>query len=562
MMTDVVHTLFNDGKMVQPVVPASCLWQLLTDHAHNQPTKPALIEIDSETNQTQLLTYQQLWELVGQCANYLWERWGVSAGSSLSFCYDNRLEVVLLNLSAGILGATTVPLDARRDVVSRMGYKTDLTHSRVLFTHPGDAHWQAKIQQLQQLAPNLSILTFDNQHTLLDEIAPYPTEPQFAPLDHLQAIQITLFTSGTTADPKGAQLTSQNLLLNAHAISQWLHIQPHDRFAAILPLHHINSTVFSLAILLQGATLVLFSEPPRQQFWQQMAEQQITLTSIVQKMLFQLMELEDEYEKVRSQLCLSRIQIGSDFVDAGTAEQFITRYAIPLQQGYGLTEVAFRATGMPIDLDWHDYLTLIRQNSIGTALSGAEVTILDPSGNALPPHQTGEICIRGPIVMHSYLQNPDATAQAFAGGWFHSGDLGWYEWFKGRRFFFYHSRQKEIIKKGAAMISPAAIDKAIRLAYPELSEAFAFGYPDPNWGEEIGLVVLFRSDVPDWRRVELLQQIVRQGKGEQIANLPKFEAPSWVIDWEKEHPQLDLPRTSTLKIQRARLREMAIEKQS
>lgn len=556
-----VHTFVKNGTVVSLNPPVGSVWQMLCTHADKQSTQTAIIAVDTLSEEIQLLTYQELLHLVIRCANYLYSKHHVRKGTHFGFAYDNRVEVLLLSLAGALLGATSVPLDSRRDVVDRMKYKLALTGARVFLTHSrgsGRDAWSKKIRQLRAQFPAIAVVEFSDDYSLLDELTKYETDPIFPVVKSSEQVHVTLFTSGTTADPKGAQLTSANLLFNAHAIQQWLRMTQSDRFAAILPLHHINSTTFSLATLLASGTLVLFSEPPKERFWHFMSQYQITITSIVQRIVYDLLELPEAFESVRGHLALSRIQLGSDVVNPVAAEQFIEKFGVALHQGYGLTETSLRATGVPMGLTREEYLMLVRRNSIGTCLEGANVTVLNEEGHEAREGETGEICIRGPIVMKGYLKNARATETAFAGGWFHTGDVGWYETIFNHRFFFYHSRAKEIIKKGGAMLSPAAIDRTMRRKYSELSDAVSFGFPDRDWGETVWMAVTFKDNIESHRRTEIISEMVELGQKELIPGLPKFEAPVRILDWEIEFPEQPLPRTSTMKVQRARLKEIVV----
>jgi acyl-CoA synthetase (AMP-forming)/AMP-acid ligase II len=202
----------------QPRPSAASLWQLLSDHAAHQPDKPAVTSVDVLTGAVHTLNYAQLRDAVVRCANELYERHGVRAGSYFAFAYDNRIEVLVLELAGGLLGATAVPLDARRDVVERMQYKLGLTGASVMFTHPagsGEAPWREKVAGLRARLPTLPLVAFEHGSSLLDEIAGRDAAPAFEPVRDLERVLITLFTSGTTADPKGVQLTAANLLHNA-----------------------------------------------------------------------------------------------------------------------------------------------------------------------------------------------------------------------------------------------------------------------------------------------------------------------------------------------------------
>jgi acyl-CoA synthetase (AMP-forming)/AMP-acid ligase II len=326
-------------------------------------------------------------------------------------------------------------------------------------------------------------------------------------------------------------------------VRRWLRIGRDDRFGAILPLHHINSTVFALATLLAGGTLVLLSEPPKDRFWRLIVRHKITLTSIVQRCSTNCSTCRSRPARPDAQPHPDRLGRGRPARSRAAVEGT----GVPLYQGYGLTETAFRVSGVPMDLPWEDYLALVRRNTIGAALDNVEIAVRTDAGEA-GPGEKGEIFVRGPIVMQGYLQNPEATAETLVDGWLRTRELGWYEELFGRRFFFYHSRLKDIIKKGGALLSPAAIDRAVRARFPELAEACAFGYPSREWGEEIWMVVIFRENVPPARRAEILEAIVADGQAERIPGLPKFEAPARVLDWRVHFPGEELPRTSTLKV--------------
>ena len=109
-----------------------------------------------------------------------------------------------------------------------------------------------------------------------------------------------------------------------------------------------------------------------------------------------------------------------------------------------------------------------------------------------------------------------------------------------------------------AMLSPDAIDRAVRKRFPELEDAFSFGYPDKAWGEDVWIVVTFKDNVKAHRRVEIIKEIVEFGEQELIPGLPKFEAPTRVLDWEVEFPGQSIPRASTMKVQRTRQKELVI----
>jgi long-chain acyl-CoA synthetase len=240
---------------------------------------------------------------------------------------------------------------------------------------------------------------------------------------------------------------------------------------------------------------------------------------------------------------VSRIQLGSAPVQAPVVLKFYEQYKIPLLQGYGSTETSLRCTGVPHGLTEEDYLKLVESNTIGTEMRYNNVSVLDQKCRELDEGVPGEICIRGPNVTRGYIDNPEQTKTAFRGGWYHSGDLGYWKEVCGRRLFFIKGRLKEIIIKGGVNISPVALEGTIAEVFPEIEQCFVIGFPHERFGEEIGLLVNMKNG-----NLSKLKKTIRtQG----ISGLLPYECPKAIIpvDYEK------LPKTSTGKIQRLKLKE-------
>ena len=348
--------------------------------------------------------------------------------------------------------------------------------------------------------------------------------------------------------PKGARLTSRSLWANAAQIVDWLKITEQDRFHILLPLHHINSTTFSLATMLAGGTIVLSPRYSRSRFWRTMAEHRATLASIVPTIAYDLLAEEEAFTARRDDLQqVSRIQLGSAPVQVSVVMEFWAKYRIPLIQGYGSTETSLRCAGVPYGLTENEYLATARSNSIGTEMRYCNVAILDQECAEVPEGEAGEICIRGPIIMQGYLNDAESSTRAFRGGWFHSGDLGCWQRVNGRRHFFIKGRLKEIIIKGGVNVSPLAVENAILSAFPALDSCYAVGIPDRRYGEEIGVLVAGTAT-----GVDALRQAI---KTRDIPRLQAYECPSVCLSVSRE----DMPMTSTGKIQRVKARELHAE---
>jgi acyl-CoA synthetase (AMP-forming)/AMP-acid ligase II len=180
---------------------------------------------------------------------------------------------------------------------------------------------------------------------------------------------------------------------------------------------------------------------------------------------------------------------------------------------------------------------LSHAGAVGTPVVNIQVAIMDSDGTLLPPGERGEIVYRGPHTMTGYLDNPEATAAAFAHGWFHSGDVGHID---THGILWFSDRYKDVIKTGGENVASIEVEKAIYAADPNVAEAAVIGLPHDRWGEAITAVVVARPGT----------EIDRPGLIDAVKRLiDPYKAPKSVLVVDA------LPRTSTGKIQKNVVRE-------
>jgi hypothetical protein len=262
-------------------------------------------------------------------------------------------------------------------------------------------------------------------------------------------------------------------------------------------------------------------------------ETNATLTSVVPTIIH------DQLEIRPLETNLTRIQIGSAPVLPQEAEAFVRKTNVPLIQGYGQTETALRSTGVTWNPEFpisDEYWQNVRSNTIGEEMKWTNVTVLTKDGKEATEGQEGEICIRGPIIMKGYLNNPVETKETFAHGWFHSGDAGYWKTSDSRKQFFLVGRIKEIIIKGGVNVSPLAVEHKINRTIPEIDHVYVIGVPDVRFGEEIGAVIV-------WKKKP-------ETTPERIEGLSSFETPKLWFSISAS----DLPMTTTGKVQRVKLK--------
>ena len=519
--------------------------ELLKHWTNQNPEKLALV-FDSYSDVKPLeWSYGKLVELVQQTQAYLLD---ACKDKSIAFCFSNTPEVILINFACWSCGKVSIPLDSTRDTTERKIYKIQQSKSSVLFTR-SDLVTKKENTIIQSAIPEIKIVEVADVDTFLGLVT-----LRQAQSDKVQDVILSssketpaliLYTSGTTALPKGAVLTWNSILANAESIADWLKFTTDDRWLVVMPLHHINSTTFATTTLLRGGTIVLVPAYSKSKFWPTLAQHQVTGTSIVPTIAFDQLSEITTFTKHAYQLTqMTRIQIGSAPVQPTTVKQFVDTFKIKLCQGYGQTETSLRSTGVPMDLSEEEYQTIVQSNSVGTELAFTNVTILNEDGSEAKANEVGEICVRGPIIMQEYLANAEATAAAFQFDWFHSGDVGYWQEHFGRRYFYLKGRSKEIIKRGGVLISPLAIENALLQHYSELKQIYVIGYPDARMGEEIGFVAISDDS-------SIAQRILADAKDHKITQLKEYELPKagqMITDAQ-------LPLTSTGKVQRVEIKK-------
>ena len=498
------------------------LYAHISELAKKQPNRAALFSCGPDGSTQKQYTYKELKEHIERIASWLRNDLGLGKGEVVGIAMPNSVDLLMISWAAWAMGIITVPLDIKGDTLPQYLYKLKLTQTKVLIAEQG-------------IFGDKDIKAVKKAVAIVE-----PTIPKKAKdvswMPDLSHTALYLFTSGTTAAPKGAELSLENLVANAEGIVDWLEIKSTDRFLALLPLYHINSTTFCLSVLVSGGSIVV---PPRysnSQFWQQLAQTKSTFTSIVPTICFDQLSQEKEFKKWEKKLAINRIQIGSAPVVVGDVQQFLKQFSIPLYQGYGQTETALRVTGVPMNLPKNIYEELVEENSIGKEMKYAEIKIM--------AEPEGEIAVKGPIVMKGYLYNEKANKDAFLDGYFLTGDIGYAKTIQGTKYFFLKGRSKEIIIKGGVNLSPVAIESKLKKLNADIDQVYVIGVPDKRYGEEIAAVICWKNKN---KAAELRYQLINP----QEIIMP-IEIPQYIITL----PEKDLPMTSTGKVQRAVLKDM------
>ncbi len=309
------------------------------------------------------------------------------------------------------------------------------------------------------------------------------------------AVAWLLFTSGTTAAPKGAMLTHASILAAVAASTAARPVEPDDVYLFPFPLCHVAgyNVVHRHA---NGRPVVLVDRFEPASFCAAVAAEGVTSTSLAATMLASLLDHVAAEPAALDQLATLRsIAYGA----APMAPELLRRadrvLGVDLAQGYGMTELSGNAVFLDAEahrrgLAGEDHLL----RAAGRPAPGVEVRVADPDDDRpLPAGEVGEILVRAPQVMAGYLDDPAATAAALRGGWLHTGDLGRLD---DEGLLHVVDRSKDVIITGGENVSSLEVEDVL-LGAPGVSRVAVVGVPDPTWGENVCAVVVPGPDGVD-----------------------------------------------------------------
>lgn len=459
-------------------------------------------------------TYAQFRTLVTRTAN-LFLGLGVGKGDAVAVHLRNCPELLMCMFGLTEIGAVMVPLHPRStreecaDIVARvhaqvvvcepdgLGSYAVETGGEALpanVTHQGSATPRVVLARSEELVPGTIAFETarDAQPAYLRDVVPLTS-------DDVAGI---VFTSGTTARPKGVVLTHANLLFSGVFVDWQASLTEQDRLLTTMPACHVNFQLNALMpVLTAAATLVMVERYSASTFWKQVCQYEATVVqSIAMMVRTQLLQPEADWERENS---VREVLYYLPITDEEKA-RFEERFGARILNSYGTSETL---VGVLTDPPRGER----RWPSVGRVGLGYEARVVDDDGREVPSGTVGEIQVRGVpgrTLMKEYFQDPAATAAAIdADGWLHTGDLGYVD---AEGWFFFVERRTHLIKRAGESVSPAEVE-AVLVRHPGVGEAAVIGVPDPIHDEAVKAfvvpapgVTLTEQDVQDHCRARLM----------------------------------------------------------
>jgi long-chain acyl-CoA synthetase len=529
--------------MIQHDATTLNLAQILDHHVRLRPDQEAIVS--GETR----LTYRQFNALSNRVANGL-ASLGVGRGDKVALSCPNLPYFPVVYFGALKVGAAVVALNVLLKP-REIAYHLNDSDARALFVFEGTP--ELPMAEMAKAgfddAPNcehLIVMTknpaapspVDGARTLGQLIAAGPETFENCPT-RPDETAVILYTSGTTGQPKGAELTHLNVLMNTVA-SREISLAVSDTSVGArnvtlitLPLFHATGQICQMTTnLYGGGTVVLLPRFEPGAVIETMKRERVNVWTGVPTMYWALLRHVEanriDISDIRANLRVTTS--GGAAMPVEVMREFSEVFGVRVLEGYGLSEVSPLAT-------FNHFERESKPGTVGQPIFGVEVRCVDDDDKPVPVGTPGEVVIRGHNVMKGYYKRPDATAEAIRGGWFHTGDIGVLD---ADGYLSIVDRKKDMVLRGGMNVYPRELEEVL-MTHPAVSLVAVIGVPDEKMGEEVKACVVVKpgADVTEEEIAAWCKQ-----------NMAAYKYPRYVQFYES------LPISATGKILKRELREM------
>jgi fatty-acyl-CoA synthase len=501
-------------------------------HAATQPTKEAVVEYGATG--VRRLTWEELDGTINRVGHALVDR-GVGGGERVAVMLPNGLEFLIAQQALARIGATAV----------QIGYRLKAGEIAYIL---GNATPKATIIHGEYLAPMIEARALAaSTSPLLVVHAPGDLPPGVDDWDRaLAAVSpdlpprvvggdgggVIVYTSGTTGKPKGAARSWRQTGLDSVAdMILQCGMRGDDRHLVVCPLYHSAAPAFVAIMMSLGATIVLQNHFEPEATLDLIARERITCSMMVPTMLVRMCALPAEVRAKYDTHSLRWIMSGAAPLATETARVVEAQLGPVLWNFYGSTETGLVTLAGPGEHTAHP-------GTIGRAMRGNEIRLLDDTGHDVPVGTIGELYARNSTLISGYHGNAEATSAASRDGFFSVGDLGRVD---ADGFYYLESRKHDMVISGGVNIYPREIEDHLH-THPGILEAAVVGVPDPEWGETLRAFVVLREgyrvtaeEVIDYCRRELAD-FKRPRKVVFVRELPRNPTGKVLKRELREHP--------------------------
>jgi fatty-acyl-CoA synthase len=499
-------------------------------HAAAHPDKEALVEYGASG--VRRLTWGEFDATINRLANALAER-GVRGGGRVALMLPNGSEYLIAQQALARLGATAVqigyrlkPAEIAYILANAEPVATIVAGEYLAGMH--EARAQAKLTGPVIVVGAAAFATGDSDwaHALA---AASPEVPRTTKTG--DGGGVIVYTSGTTGKPKGANRSWKKTGFESVAeMILEVGMTADDRHLVVCPLYHSAAPAFVAIMMALGATVVLMNHFDPEGSLDIIQRERVTCSLMVPTMLIRIANLPAETIAKHDTSSLRWVMSGAAPLTTEAARRFMNAFGRKLWNFYGATETGLVTLAGPAD-------HVDRPGTIGRALRGNTIRLLDDSGREVERGQVGELYARNATLMSGYHNNHEATSSAQREGFYSVGDMGRVD---DQGFYYLESRKHDMVISGGVNIYPREIEDHLH-THPAILEAAVIGVPDPEWGETLHAFIVRRGEHPitDTEVIEFCRQ-----------GLADYKRPRKVTFLE------ELPRNPTGKILKRELREL------
>ncbi len=512
--------------------------ETLLDSFQERGEKTAIISKGPE------ISYEDLYQKSKNIAKSL-EKLGVERGDHIAVWMPNNRYFHQVFFSITSLGAVMVPINTRYKPHELKYILNDSDAKGLIMVDEFlDIDYVEMVEKVRDDVPDLEFVATTgvkpdlNIKTMtMDDLREHGSDREDpTPEIDNDDTALILYTSGTTGQPKGVELTHENILLDAKITGDVMEVAPDDRYYVPLPLFHSFGLVLgTLTPIYFGSSVVLQEVFDPEEGLRLIEKHGCTMNFGVPAMF--ISELEELEKSEYDTSSLRSGMMGGAPCPIEVVKDTIDEMGCDVCIGYGITE-----TSPLITLTRFDDPPEIRAESVGRPLPGVDVKIVDDEWEELPPGEIGEIAVRGFNVMKKYYNKPEKTDEVLdEEGWYYTGDLGKLD---EDGYVYVTGRKKDMIISGGFNVYPREVEEFF-YTHPKIKTCGVVGVDDSDMGEVVALVAIPKE------KEELKPEELKEFAEDEIAN---FKVPRYVeiVD--------ELPMTSSGKIQKFKLRERLNEK--
>ena len=400
---------------------------------------------------------------------------GVGPGDRVGLVLPNVPPFPVLFYGALAVGAVVVPMNPLLKAREVQYYLEDSGASLVFA-------WEAMADEAGKAAETVGIECIPIEADgFLELVAQHEPDDEVADRDDDDTV-VLLYTSGTTGQPKGAELTHANMITNAAVSAETLvELTSDDVVMGCLPLFHCFGLTCGLnASVVVGACLTLIPRFDAKKALEVVGRDKVTVFEGVPTMYAGMLNAEDaeSYDVSSLRTCIS----GGSAMPVEVMKSFEETFGCIVLEGYGLSETSPVASFNRPDIER-------KPGSIGVPVRGVEMKLVDDDGNDVKEGDVGEIAIQGENVMKGYWGRDDATKESIPDGWFRTGDMAKQD---EDGYYFIVDRKKDLIIRGGYNVYPREVEEAL-YEHESVAEVAVVGVPHDELGEEVGAAVALKS---------------------------------------------------------------------